>query len=707
MLKHNFLKVTLGILVVTLTGLTSSAFLEDASAQATRNVIIIMTDDQNVDSLPVMRKLMGFPEGSWVNFTNAIANDSICCPARAAVLTDQYAYINGVINNSSGAKLNDTNTLPVWLDRAGYRTSLIGKYLNGYPWDKGTNYIPPGWDYFKATGLGKSDARTTLAIDFINNSTGPFFLYLAFSEPHWPTTPLPQYADADVYVPPDPPNFNEADVSDKPVWVRNLSPLSQTVIDEWHNERIASQRSLLGVDDSIQRIVDALKANGQLDNTMIIFMADHGFSWGAHRYLYKECVYEECLRFPLFIRYPGLAGNREESRIVSNVDLASTIAEYVGITPGLPQNGRSLIPIITNTAVNWSDEAFIEAHLGPARTFDGIRVPGWTYAEYGNGDKELYDLTIDPYQLENKANQPAYQAKQAELAQRMRDLKVPPPIQSATPSDTAIPSTTVTDSFTPSATLTPDNTPSSTDTPTPSATSTPTHTTTPPQTSTPMATFTLTAIPTGVADLIFTDGFESGNLSAWSSSTTDAGDLNVSLSAALTGSYGLQTVIDDNKAIYVTDETPDAESRYRARFYFDPNSISMASGNAHFVFNGLMGSSTAVLRIEFRFSSGTYQVRGRLINDGSAWTNTSWFTISDSSHVIELDWRAATAVSANNGGLTLWIDGTERANLTGVDNDLRRIDRVRLGAVAGVDTGTRGTYYLDAFESHRQIYIGP
>src|SRR5574341_416574 len=327
MFKHNSLKAVLCVVVLSLGSLVSSSSGHPLTP-IMKNVIIIMTDDQNVDSVPVMRKLKSFPEGSWLHFTNAIASDSICCSARASVLTGQYPFVSGVIDNGSGYKLNDANTLPVWLDSAGYRTGLIGKYLNGYPWDKGTNYIPPGWDYFKTTGLGKSDARTNLAIDFINSSTGPFFLYLAFSEPHFPTTPLPQYANAEVYVPPDPPNFNEVDVSDKPTWVRNLSPLSQTTIDQWHNERIASQRSLLGVDDAIQRIIDALKAKGQLDNTMIIFMADHGFSWGSHRWIKKECVYEECIQFPLFIRYPGLAGSREESRLVSNVDLASTIAEY-------------------------------------------------------------------------------------------------------------------------------------------------------------------------------------------------------------------------------------------------------------------------------------------------------------------------------------------------------------------------------------------
>src|SRR5688572_2299111 len=235
---------------------------------------------------------------------------------------------------------------------------------------------------------------------------------------------------------------------------------------------------------------------------------------------------------------------------------------------------------------------------------------------------------------------------------------------------------------------------------------TPTRTPTKTSTPAPGPSPTSTNVPS-TTDSIFADGFESGNFSAWSANKTDSGDLSVSATAALIGTRGMQAVIDDTVTIFLTDDRPAAEPRYRARFYFDPNSIAMASGNVHFIFNGFMGTSTAVLQVEFRYSSGAYQVRGRLINDGSTWTNTNWFTISDARHFIELDWRAATAVGANNGGLTLWIDGTQQANLTTVDNDTRRIDRVRLGAVAGIDAGTSGTYYFDAFESRRQSFIGP
>ena len=181
----------------------------------------------------------------------------------------------------------------------------------------------------------------------------------------------------------------------------------------------------------------------------------------------------------------------------------------------------------------------------------------------------------------------------------------------------------------------------------------------------------------------------------------------MSAAAALVGRQGMQAVIDDNHAIYVTDDTPNAEPRYRARFYFDPNSIAMASNNTHFIFLGYSGTSTIVLRVQFHFSSGQFQLRAALRDDCSTWINTNWFTISDAPHAIELDWRAATGVGANNGGLTLWIDGVETAELTKIDNDMRRIDRVRLGVPAGVDSTTRGTYYFDAFESRRRTYIGP
>jgi hypothetical protein len=210
-----------------------------------------------------------------------------------------------------------------------------------------------------------------------------------------------------------------------------------------------------------------------------------------------------------------------------------------------------------------------------------------------------------------------------------------------------------------------------------------------------------------VPDVIFADGFESGNLSAWSSAVTDAGDLSVSSAAALVGEQGLRALLDNNTPIFVTDDRPSAETSYLVRFYFDPNAIRMASGNTHVILYAYTGTSTPVLRVEFRFSSGLYQLRASLRNDGSTWTNTTWSTIADATHVIELDWRASAGAGVNNGGLGFWIDRLPKGTITGINNDTRRIDRVRLGAVTGIDSGTRGTYYFDAFESRRETYIGP
>ncbi|HET9908996.1 MAG TPA: right-handed parallel beta-helix repeat-containing protein [Anaerolineales bacterium] len=268
---------------------------------------------------------------------------------------------------------------------------------------------------------------------------------------------------------------------------------------------------------------------------------------------------------------------------------------------------------------------------------------------------------------------------------------------------------------TPTASATPSQTRTSTATSTPTNTatlgaSTPTHTATATPTVTPTQTATPTPIVTqtpGSSDLIFADGFESGNLSAWTASAINGGDLSVSSSAALVGAQGLQAVINDTNTIQVTDDSPNAEPRYRVRFYFDPNSISMASGDAHFIFKGFMGTSTEVLRVEFRQSAGLYQIRTGAFQNDSSWVYSDWYTISDGSHSIELDWSAETTSGPTNGSLTLWIDGIGKVTLAGVDNSGKRIDRIRLGALTGIDAGTRGTYYFDAFESRRQNYIGP
>lgn len=257
---------------------------------------------------------------------------------------------------------------------------------------------------------------------------------------------------------------------------------------------------------------------------------------------------------------------------------------------------------------------------------------------------------------------------------------------------------------------TPTNTPTNTVPPadTPTAVTSPTATPTTPPTNTPLNTPTAPAVtntPTPVAaDVIFADDFETGTVSAWSANTNSAGS-KVAPAAALIGNQGWQVSITSNTATYLTDNTPNAEARYRARFYFDPNTIAMKDGNAHLLFAGYHGTKV-VLRTEFRNAKGKYQVRVGTLDNGGTWKSSSWFTISDASHPVEWDWQAATAAGAKNGVLTLWIDGMLQTNVLGIDNDTRRIDAIRLGPSNGIDSGTRGVYYLDDFVSRRQSAIG-
>jgi serine protease len=212
----------------------------------------------------------------------------------------------------------------------------------------------------------------------------------------------------------------------------------------------------------------------------------------------------------------------------------------------------------------------------------------------------------------------------------------------------------------------------------------------------------------GGGDLIFEDGFETGSFGRWSStSTRDGGDLSVSAAAALVGTRGMSILFDDTRALYVTDETPTAEARYRARFRFDPNGVVLPNALSHVIFYGYQGTNVVVTRLEFRNYNGAYQLRGSLRRDDNTWRASSWYTISDAPHVVELDWQAATAPGANNGSLTLWIDAAQKGPFGSIDNDTYRVDRIRLGAVGGLDVGTAGSYYFDAFKSTRSSYIGP
>jgi hypothetical protein len=213
-----------------------------------------------------------------------------------------------------------------------------------------------------------------------------------------------------------------------------------------------------------------------------------------------------------------------------------------------------------------------------------------------------------------------------------------------------------------------------------------------------------------LSDLIFKDGFDSGTLAAWSAAALDGGDLSISTNAALNfTTAGLQARVNDTNSIFVQDDTPIAENRYRARFYFDPNGFDPGEAQSHFRIRFFIASDPSgfrVITLVLKRQAAAYSIEARARRNDGTRADTGFFPISDAPHFVELDWSRATAPGASDGTLELWIDNSSMATLTGIDNDLTPVEFVRMGALA-IKTGAAGTLFYDEFESRRQTFIGP
>jgi hypothetical protein len=213
------------------------------------------------------------------------------------------------------------------------------------------------------------------------------------------------------------------------------------------------------------------------------------------------------------------------------------------------------------------------------------------------------------------------------------------------------------------------------------------------------------------ADVIFADGFESGDLSAWSSAATGGGDLTVAAEAALgSTAAGLRGVVDDTAALYVQDDSPEDEPRYRARFHFDPNGFDPGEALGRFrlrLFVGFEEQPTRrVFAVVLRRMGGSYALLGRARLDDDAQAQTGFLPVTDGPHFVEIDWVRSSGPDANDGSFALWIDGNPVSALPGLDNSRSTLDFVRLGALS-VKAGAAGTVYWDEFESRRTSDIGP
>jgi N-acetylglucosamine-6-sulfatase len=431
------------------------------------NIILILSDDEDIGSHSFLPKTKALLEDQGTTLRNFFTTYSLCCPSRASILRGQYPHNTKVESNAlpGGGYLRfktlgrEQATIGTWLQQAGYRTVFIGKYMNGY--DISTaGPAPPGWNQWNAVlgdsagnrgynyqtdedgvivsyGSAPADFLTdviarkaTAAIRQAALDKVPLFLYLAPYSPHLPAGSAPRHAGLFAATPlPISPNYNEKNVSDKPAAIQSLPLLGSTALSSLTNTYQNRLRSLQSVDDLVDSVVTTLKNTRVLDKTWIFYTSDNGFHMGAHRSRSgKNLPYEEDLRVPFVVRGPGVTRSKVVPEIGLNIDLAPTFAEIARATPTVPQDGRSLLPLLTSAApAGWrlsfqiergaQDVAWISSREGqlhpqlevgdvaaagfPGLGWNGIRTSRWKYVEWANGDRELYDLLADPFELTN------------------------------------------------------------------------------------------------------------------------------------------------------------------------------------------------------------------------------------------------------------------------------------------------------------------
>jgi arylsulfatase A-like enzyme len=426
------------------------------------NIVVITTDDQGLNTFTpeVMPRTFRRLVGRGTEFRQSIAAPPLCCPDRAGFLTGQYPHNNGVARNRPGyPRLRDpTNVLPAWLQRAGYRTGFVGKYLNGYSSAEGAKPAP-GWDdwfslgsnpsYYGASASDQGRIRQLdddryltselhrQASSFIREAAGdrPFFLWLAEYAPHPGggtghskcedrAAPIPRSTDYRRFANakfPKRPNFDEADVRDKPGYIGQLDRFNDREERDFEIAWRCAAAAMQEVDRGVAEILRELKSEGELDDTVVVFTSDNGTFFGEHRLSAKGNFYEEAMRVPLVVRTPESVSGGEAppraAQLVANIDLAPTMLELARATPCNEEacrvmDGRSLAPLLRGEAPAAMRNRGILAEKGENRCrFLGLRTPHYYYAEKLTRDRrragckvqelELYDLRRDPYQLES------------------------------------------------------------------------------------------------------------------------------------------------------------------------------------------------------------------------------------------------------------------------------------------------------------------
>ena len=384
------------------------------------NILIILTDDQRqMDTMEYMPRTREWFGAGGTTYDNAFATTPLCCPARAGIMSGRFSHNNGVINNATAHSLAQDATIQAYLQDAGYRTALVGKYLNSW----GVQEEPPHFDDYlvlnpngesyygnnyndNGTSVTNPDYSTDVirdrAVDLIESDFGgldddPWLMFVTPFAPHGPWEPAIRHQNADVGAWAGNPAVFEKDKDDKPEHVRRAN----RDLASMQHVRQGMLRTLLAVDEMNDEIFQTLEAEGE-DDTLAFFTSDNGFQWAEHGLSTKNFPYTESIRIPMMARWPGrIPAGQTDQRFVANIDIPATVLDATGISPdpAFPIDGRSLLDPASRSKM------LTEGWTGRGG-WASIRTHDYQFIElYDEGGgirfREYYDLRRDPWQLQN------------------------------------------------------------------------------------------------------------------------------------------------------------------------------------------------------------------------------------------------------------------------------------------------------------------
>jgi arylsulfatase A-like enzyme len=418
------------------------------------NIVFITTDDMRMSDMAYMPNVKRLLASNGVTFSHALSPHPLCCPARAEWMTGQYGQNNGVHHNQGAhggfpALIAPNNNLGAWLQAGGYRTAMAGKFMNGYRpadgklagWTHWNPTVKRVYAYADTTFFDDGAPRVAAAntddaiVDYttgyireFSRSDKPFVVWASQLAPHsafvrhrW-VPPIPAVRHRKLFSRAVNPSTRKPSYLVPPPG-QHTSLLRSGDLSRLHVRRI---EALQAVDEGVEKIVDTLRDTGELANTYIIFTSDNGYLLGEHNLHGKNYLYDEALRVPLVVRLPGSHPATQSSTPVTLVDIAPTISDLAGVTPGRLADGTSFEQTLLAGHQPWRSSQLVQtgraSHVAsdPGWLLRGVRTGTWSYwRDQRSGKVKLFNRSTDPFQLRNVAG-----SQRVQLRKLQRQLRV-------------------------------------------------------------------------------------------------------------------------------------------------------------------------------------------------------------------------------------------------------------------------------------------